>query len=70
MRKNRDQIKAALHKARLEICQLQQLQDEVAAVQAAMDHYGDDAAQFKDYTRHKTITQKVSPLRLVIVMLA
>eukprot|EP01125_Pyxidicula_operculata_P003342 TRINITY_DN1397_c1_g1_i1.p1 TRINITY_DN1397_c1_g1~~TRINITY_DN1397_c1_g1_i1.p1 ORF type:complete len:326 (-),score=49.57 TRINITY_DN1397_c1_g1_i1:744-1721(-) len=57
MKKIRHDIKSVLHDSRLQISQLQQIQDEIAAAEEAMKKYGDDAQQFQNYTKKKEVTK-------------
>ncbi len=57
MREQRNHIKSTLHNARLQIVQLQKLQDDLDAAQTALGKYGADAEAFKNYVQKKVVTQ-------------
>ncbi|CAF3820606.1 unnamed protein product [Rotaria sp. Silwood1] len=53
MKTLRNDIKSMMHKARLEVENIQKMQDEIAALQAGMKGYDDDITKNKDFTQKK-----------------
>lgn len=59
MRRIRNNIKSKLHEAKLNIKQIQQLQDEYMQAKNAADLHGATSEQFKNFTVQKKITKQV-----------
>ncbi|GAM21993.1 hypothetical protein SAMD00019534_051680 [Acytostelium subglobosum LB1] len=55
MRNHRFKIKQTLHKAKIDIKRIQDLQDEVWQAQIMLGQYSSDQAKFQNYTKKKTV---------------
>lgn len=58
MKDIRNAIKALMHEARLEVSQIQKMQDELAAFEHALKQYKTDEVTYKDYTRERVVETK------------
>jgi len=58
MKDIRNAIKALMHEARLEVSQIQKMQDELAAFEHALKQYKTDEVNYKDYTRERVVETK------------
>jgi dsDNA-specific endonuclease/ATPase MutS2 len=58
MKDIRNAIKALMHEARLEVSQIQKMQDELAAFEHALKQYKNDEVNYKDYTRERVVETK------------
>ncbi|CAF0766564.1 unnamed protein product [Adineta ricciae] len=58
MKDIRNAIKALMHEARLEVSQIQKMQDELAAFEHALKQYKTEEVTYKDYTRERVVETK------------
>ena len=55
MREIRNEIKALMHNARLEVCRIQKMQDEIAMLEAGLTKANADTVAYKDYTKERIV---------------
>ncbi|CAF1346328.1 unnamed protein product, partial [Didymodactylos carnosus] len=56
MKNIRHAIKSLMHEARLEVENIQKMQDQIAALEKALKSFGDDQDKYKDYTKQNVIS--------------
>jgi uncharacterized protein YutD len=55
MKDIRNQIKILMHKAKIEITQIQKLSDDIAAYDIAFNQYSKNQLSYKDFTKERTV---------------